>query len=564
MIRKNTEGDNWGQLLSEFGIEHVPQGEVQPRGALDNHSALDNHGAPDHASAPDHVRQDDERRPGNSSSQDRTRQESLHSRSASGLAEMDDSSGFGLGLLDSPSDTRPTASTSEDSSDPDDRPKEKKSIFSRFPKINFFGASPQVLLDSDLDQPKSFTDNKLETMPISQELPHRQRKERQDAQRHTDSRRIPADEQQPDAWSAVASQIGVIARRDEVTDADVGPSPERSNDRQSDTRQSDTRQSEKRGSRRVISSMFDDPIPESDEVRTLKNMMGTPPETAGRDAVPSRSGHSRGRDIPRDAFHDSESEPREFDSRGRGRRMTRAEYHSEDDTNERTGAEERAGRGRGARYRPSIDSKQSPGGRVDGRVDRNIDVGIVESDFVGADFEMIEERGDRPTGPRGRGRRGGQYDRTDYQEQRYSQNREQREEHQEEWSEVDVALQAGSGGHPVRTGRRQYDKPHQNKSRYDRSRGTERIDRDSVEERILSERPIGSRSLNSRDDNRDNGNLDNGNRDMGGRDADDDMTPSVVAFHGDVPSWDDAVGGIISGNMTKHRTTPGHSGRGRR
>jgi len=314
--------------------------------------------------------------------------------------------------------------------------KEKKSIFSRFPKINFFGAPPEASLDSVIEDVKSpslggktFTDNKLEKMPLSQERTDRQEKN------------VAAG---PDALSAVASQIDVLASREDA--------PARSGER---------------AAKRHISSMFDDPVPESEEFRTLKDIMGEPPP-------PNREEPVRG-ETRRDAFVEDEADTWQH-GRGRGRPKSQPREDNE-------------ARGRGARYRPPVE--------VD--------------DLSEADFEPIED--DTPK-TRGRGRRGSRYAENNYRDREPIQD----DLPQEEWSEVDAALQ-GRSEPAQRGGRRQ---------RYDKRQRPER-----------TERPAFDRD----------------------REPSDIGESGIVATHGNVPSWDEAIGDIIAANIAKHKN---YAGRGRR
>lgn len=307
------------------------------------------------------------------------------------------------------------------------KPKDKKTIFSRFPKINFFGAPPEVSLDSVSLDGKAFTDNKLEKVPLSQEWTDKQTK----------------DTAGSDALSAVASQIDSLA-------------------------------SGERAAKRRVASMFDDPVPESEEFRTLKNIMGTPRHPSREEA------HG---DTYAEEETDSDSWRRE---RGRGRQKPQSK--------------EREPRGRGSRYQP-----QPP---------------VEVDDLPKTDFRPIDDEEPRT---RGRGQRGSRYAGSSYREREPIQD----DPPQEEWSEVDVALQ-GRGEPPVqRGGRRQ---------RYDKRRGAERPER--------TERPAFDREEPS------------------------DMTEDsgIVAFHGNVPSWDEAIGDIITGNIARHKSQghQSHSGRGRR
>ena len=385
MKNRNTEGDSWGELLSTFGIEdNTPQNPPQP----EETKALPEPVAPDN---------------------------------------------FGAGPVDAKVENADETST----------PKEKKSIFSRFPKINFFGAPPEVSLDSVIEGVKSpsldgkaFTDNTLEKMPVSQE-----RKDR-----HKKDRREKVVSQEPDAWSTVASQIDTLATgRDATT----------------------------KSTRRVASSMFDDPVPESDEVRALKNMMGESP----------RNDRTR-----RETSFEEES-----DFRQRGRRQQREPQ-----------SEEREARGRGARYRPPIEVDDLP-----------------ESDFEIMDDAPLTTR---EPATRGRGGRGSRFSGDDFRSREPIHREAIHDDipQEEEWSEVDAALQSGRGAR------------HQ---RHDNRPKPERRER----------QPIVREHLDVEDS-------------------------SLPAYHGEIPSWDEAIGGIISGNIARHRgranegrtSGKGHTGRGRR
>ena len=363
MTNKNTEGDSWGQLLSDFGIEDIALAEtarpVESKGVESATAA----GQPEE------------------------------------LSESVESQG----------------------------PKERKSVFSRFPKINFFGTPPVVSLDAVIEGAnspsiggKAFTSNKLETMPVSQERIHRQKKDRRE--------KGAADE--PDAWTTVASQIDVLA-----SGGDAEP------------------QSERRPSRRAVASMFDEPVPESDEFRALKDMM---------EEQPRRGGTQRG------AFIEEKSD---VQRQGRGRR--------------KPPMAEKEGRGRGSRYRPPVE--------VD--------------DLPESGFEPID---DEPVVSSGRGRRGSGYTGGGYRDREPIRD----DVPQEEWSEVDAALQAGSGGRHQRS---------------DKRRRPDRVEHS--EESMIDRESLGS-------------------GDSG-----------IVAIHGDLPSWDDAIGDIIASNIARHK---GHAGRGRR
>jgi len=338
MTKNSTTNDNWGQLLSDFGIE------------------------------------------------DKTPDEPV-----------------------APAETVESLDREAEVTDDLSKPRDKKSIFSRFPKINFFGAPPEVSLDSVSLGGKTFTDNKLEKMPLSQEWTDRQEKDAVDS----------------NTLSAVASQIDSLA-------------------------------SGERPAKRQASSMFDDPVPESEEFRVLKDIMGSPArrEETHRDDLPEETDSWR---------------------RGRGGQTPQPK--------------EREIRGRGSRYKPPVEIDDLP-----------------ESDFEPVDDEM-------PRTPR-RGHRGSRHAGSNYRDREPIQD----DVPQEEWSEVDAALQGrDESGRRGGGGRR---------PRYDKRRGPER-----------TERPVYD------------------------RESSDIEESGIVAVHGDVPSWDEAIGDIIAGNIVRHKNHSGSRGR---
>jgi len=407
MTNKNVGNDNWGQLLSDFGIED----EKQESAAQPKETEVAKQSEPT----------------GHYTEQPKV------------FAESTDSDGFGAGLIDSESKTSAESS----------KPKEKKSIFSRFPKINFFGVPPEVDLDSVVEGVKSpslggkaFTDNKLEKMPVSQERTERQRKHRQEEETPV----------APDAWSAVASQIDVLASRSETKPAGSGT------------------KSGERPTKRTVSSMFDDPVPESEELRKCKNLMGEQQSRRG---------------IRKESFGEEETDTRRSDAQRRGRDRQNPQ------------PEEKDTRGRGSRYRKPHVEDDSP-----------------VSDFVSMDDDI-------PT-TRERGRRGSRHSDDNYRER----ERFQEDVQQEEWSEVDAALQAGQGGR----------RPPSDSRRSDGQYSGRRRRPERVEEPMMD------------------------------RESSDVNGSSFVAVHGNIPSWDEAVGDIIIGNIARHKSQSGggHSGRGRR
>jgi len=373
MMKRSTESDNWGQLLSDFGIEETASAEqlVDP------------------------------------------------------VAEV---------------------------AGPPSEPKEKKSNFSRFPKVDFFGVPPEMSLDSVAGGVKSpslggttFTDNRLEKMPLSKEWADRQEEKQE--------KNVTAP---PDAFSAVASQIDSLASGKEVPPKSSGAP-----------------------AKRHVTSIFDDPIPESEEVRKLKTIMGEHPSREDSRRDDSRREGPRREEPRRNAFHDDET-----NSWQRGGRDRQKPQPIERET-----------RGRGSRYRPLVE--------VD--------------DLPVSDFEPMPMDDDVPR-TRERGQRGSRYSgNNEYRDREREPIRE--DVPQEEWSEVDAALQ-GRSERTQRGGRRR---------RSDRDRGRE------PEPMERSERPA--------------------------FDREDMEEGSAVATHWNVPNWDDAIGDIVAANIARHKS---HSGRGRR
>jgi len=438
MSKRNTESDSWGQLLSDFGIEDkTPAESVETVEVRNSKAGVVESGVAEVGNA---ERGNAER----------------------GSAELGDA---GVGISGTSVSKAELADESSESSET----KEKKSIFSRFPKINFFGAPPETSLDSVIEDVKSpslggraFTDNKLEKMPLSQEWADRQEKGVADSS-VTDSPVADGS----DAFSAVASQIDALASRE-------APSI----------------RSGERSARRQVTSMFDDPVPESEEFRALKDIMGEPPP-------PSQEERVRG-ETRRDVFVEEEADTWQ---RGRGRGRPKPQPREER-------RDEREVRGRNTRYRPPVEVDDLP-----------------ETPFEPIDDDMPKTRG--------RGRRGSRYagESRHSGESRYAgdhyRDREpvQDDLPQEEWSEVDAALQGRN--EPVqRGGRRQ---------RNDKRRGSERAERQEQPGR--QERPAFDREPSDREES------------------------SIVAVHGNVPSWDEAIGDIIASNIARHKS---HSGRGRR
>ena len=351
--------------------------------------------------------------------------------------------------------------------EPSPEPKEKKSFFSRFPKVDFFGAPPEVSVDSVIEGVKSpslggktFTDNKLEKMPVPKEWTDRQEEKREKSIAPP-----------PEALSAVAAQIDALASG---TDSLM-----KTGGMKSGGTKAGGAKPEERPARRQVSSMFDDPVPESEEARKLKNIMGESPcRGEHRREVPRR-------DEPRrDTFRDDESDSWQRGGRGRGRQKPQP-------------VDEEV-RGRGSRYRPPVE--------VD--------------DLPETVFEPIED--DVPP-TQERGRRGSRYAGNDYRDRDRSRDRDREpirdEPPQEEWSEVDAALQ-GRGAPAQRGGRR----PRSEKRR-------EPARTDYPERSSFDREPL-------------------------------DMEDSgVVAAHWNVPSWDEAIGDIVAANIARHKS---HSGRGRR
>ena len=356
MMNENTDGDSWGQLLTDFGIE-------------------------------------------DGKTEDKKIEESGGQLAAVG-AEL------------------------ADAAEPP-KQKEKKTIFSRFPKINFFGTPPEVSLDSVIEGVKSpslggkaFADTKLEKMPLSDERTDRQetRQENRQENRHGKSRHEKKPTGESHVWSTVASQIDTLASGKETTTPVTANQPEHT-------------------SKRRVVSMFDDPIPESDEARALKNLMEEQPQREGR--------HSRD-------FLEEESDSR---PRGRGHR------HSSPRQPE---PEEKEIRGRGSRFKPPVEADDFP-----------------EEDFepIGEEPRERGRRGSRSVGDthRGRGRIHENVRRDDVRDDVHN------DVHEEEWSEVDAALQyadrgTGRGERTQRDGRRQrhdnrqYDEQRSDDQRYDHQR----------------------------------------------------------------------------------------------
>ncbi|MDR0521022.1 MAG: hypothetical protein LBH00_04105 [Planctomycetaceae bacterium] len=305
--------------------------------------------------------------------------------------------------------------------------KEKRSFFSRFPKISFFGVPPQPSSDSVAEgsPPNSFTGSKLEKMPV--DLPHKEKSEGKGGKYAAQKGK------KADPYAVVAAQIDTLA------DAEYP-------------------------SRRSVPSMFDEPTPEPEEMRNLKNLIGEQPDEDDR----------------ADSGVDEEFRQNRGHRRGRGQGYL----------------EGSAPRGRGSRY-PSADSRAADS--------------CGEETVENYEFEpVLADDDDFPDSRPPRSRRG----------TRYSGNR--REEPlpmpaendlpQEEWSEVDEALQASH----ARSSRR---------PRYERPARPPRTESAVAEDAAENE----------------------------------DTSGEIV--HRNIPSWEEAVDELIAGNITRHKSHRHQPGR---
>jgi len=194
-----------------------------------------------------------------------------------------------------------------------------------------------------------------------------------------------------------------------------------------------------------------------------------------------------------------------------GRRETRKESFHEEGTDTRQRDAQQRGRGR---QNLQLEQKNVRG--RDPRYRKSNDEDVLPV----SDFEPMD---DAMPSTRERGRRGSRYSEDSYRDRERMQSDDLP---QEEWSEVDVALQAGQGGRRQRSESRRSDDQYNG-----RRRRPERI-----------EEPVRDRASSDMD------------------------SGSFVAVHGNIPSWEEAVSDIIIGNIARHKSHSGvgHSGGGRR
>jgi hypothetical protein len=195
-----------------------------------------------------------------------------------------------------------------------------------------------------------------------------------------------------------------------------------------------------------------------------------------------------------------------------------------DDTHDDIEGSDYRQRGRGRREQYEKDARVESGGRGT-RYRPPVEV----DDLPDSDFEMMHD--DMPPA-RGRGRRDSRHD-GDSRRGRFQDNRST-----EEWSEVDLELQ---NRELQSRGRQSRDGHGRNDHGRDQFRGDDRTSRGSrgqrYEERADGrQRPARNEEPSAEHDHEPLESFDS----------------TVVSFHGDVPSWDEAIGDIISSNLARH------------
>ncbi|GHT17710.1 hypothetical protein FACS1894189_4130 [Planctomycetales bacterium] len=291
------------------------------------------------------------------------------------------STGFGVGLIkETPAPkTAPAKEDRPQRQESQQEPQKKKSFFGRFPKINLFGTSAKEPLDAVVENVKSpslsgksFTSNKLEKAPTS-------RKPRQeDPEPPKPAAKATAGS---DPWSVLASQVDTLAEEKTQEKPQRGQQRGQQREQQREYEPRPSRRNnwkDRNDSRqpRKSASIFDEPIPESEESLALKKLIGEQPKVVVEEIVEER----------RISYIDDEvSLP---PKRGRGR-----------------GRDEKPQRGRGISYEtpePVAETPREP--REASREPREPHRGRRDHRFAEAEPAYTEDRTERSARP-GRGSR---------------------------------------------------------------------------------------------------------------------------------------------------------------
>lgn len=279
MKKNDKQKDSWSSLLNDLGLEQTQDGPADEQ-VTEQAEVVETVT----------VKQTEKRA---------TKTETVKTPPA---AEAHD--GFGAGLLDEPryespdeSDepSEPTVESSDEGPDGGqaEMGRGKKSFFDRFPKMNLFGAPPKESLKSVVEGTKkspiggkTFTSNTLEKVPHTKGRGSRKKEEpvEEKVLENADSAAPDAgkDDAGANPWSTIAAQVGVISTHKEP-EAEPKAVDAKNFDRKKDGRD------RKRG-RRTTPSLFDEPVPEAEESKTLKNLMES--------------------DAPQERLHDHEAEKR--------------------------------------------------------------------------------------------------------------------------------------------------------------------------------------------------------------------------------------------------------------
>jgi hypothetical protein len=260
-------------------------------------------------------------------------------------------------------------------------PQKKKSFFGRFPKINLFGgAAAKEPLDAGAENVKvssvsgkSFTSNKLEKVPTS-------RKPRQEEPEPPKPTAMATAESDP--WSVLASQVDTLAEEKPQEKHQRGQQREQQREygHHSSRRNNRNDRVDYRQSRQPV-SIFDEPIPESEESLALKKLIGEQPKVVVEDIVeerrisyiddevslPAKRGRGRGRDEKpqrrRGSSYDA-PEPVAEDLREESREPQRGRRDSRFANAEPAYSEDRSERGSRPRRESRFEHKSKPVPRI--------------------------------------------------------------------------------------------------------------------------------------------------------------------------------------------------------
>ncbi len=290
-MKNQQPADNWASLLSDLGIE-------EPVSPFEQHESP-RENPPVHSESPISTEKETENEKVKTEitegQADQTAVAPAPMLAASAANQtMDAPEGFGAGLFEGIQTTATSDTVSEAVSDEqsgiaksDSVKSEKRSFLARFPKINFFSSSTKETLDAVVENVKSpslggksFTSNTLEKMPQTADRSSRKTPlpPRSEA---VSNETVPSEPISADPWSQIASQVGALSSG---SPASKSRSAKQTAARQPETESStlpvssshSSPDSQRGRGRKRPPSMFDEIIPESEESRTLKNLIDSP------------------------------------------------------------------------------------------------------------------------------------------------------------------------------------------------------------------------------------------------------------------------------------------------